>query len=223
MTVAANLTEVRQRIADAAREADRSPAAVTLIAISKAQPEDRILAALDAGHRIFGENRMQEAGSRWPDLKTRYPDVELHMVGPLQTNKAAAAVALFDVIHTLDRPKLARKLAEAMTATGRRPRCFIQVNTGEEPQKAGAAPEDTDAFAALCREDYGLPIVGLMCIPPIDEEPALHFGLLANIARRVELPLLSMGMSHDYETAVRLRATHVRVGSAIFGARPDKT
>ena len=184
MTVAADLTEVRQRIAVSAREADRSPAAVTLIAISKAQPEDRIRAALDAGHRIFGENRMQEAASRWPDLRTRYQDVELHMVGPLQTNKAAAAVALFDVIHTLDRPKLARKLAEAMAATGRRPRCFIQVNTGEEPQKAGAAPEDTDALAALCREDYGLPIVGLMCIPPVDDEPALHFALLAEMARR---------------------------------------
>ena len=219
-TVAANLTEVRRRIDEAARAADRAPETVTLIAISKAQPEDRIHAALEAGHLVFGENRVQEAASRWPALKDRYPDVELHMVGPLQTNKAAAAVELFDVIHALDRPKLARKLAEHMAATGRRPRCFIQVNSGEEPQKAGTAPEDTDAFVALCREDYGLPIVGLMCLPPADEEPALHFGLLAQIARRVGLPFLSMGMSHDFETAVRLGATHVRVGTAIFGERP---
>ena len=220
--VGANLAEIQERIAAAARAAGRSPGAVTLIAVSKTQPIERVRAALAAGHRIFGENRLQEAKARWPALKQEYPDIELHFVGPLQTNKAAEAVALFDVIHSVDRPKLARKLVEAMAAAGRKPRCFVQVNTGAEPQKAGAAPEEADAIIAGLREDVGLPVAGLMCIPPLGEEPALHFALLAEIARRVGAPCLSMGMSADYETAVRLGATHVRVGTAIFGERPAK-
>ncbi len=220
--VGANLAGIQDRIAAAARAAGRAPGAVTLIAISKTQPIERVRAALAAGHRIFGENRLQEAKARWPALKREYPDVELHFVGPLQTNKAADAVALFDVIHSVDRSKLARKLVEAMAAAGRRPRCFVQVNTGAEPQKAGVAPEEADAVIAGLREDVGLPLAGLMCIPPADEEPAPHFALLAEIAKRVGAPCLSMGMSADFETAVRFGATHVRVGTAIFGDRPRK-
>ncbi len=220
--VGANLAGIRERIAAAARAAGRSPGAVTLIAISKTQPIERVRAALAAGHRVFGENRLQEAKARWPALKRDYPDIELHFVGPLQTNKAADAVALFDVIHSVDRPKLARKLVEAMNAAGRGPRCFVQVNTGAEPQKAGVAPEEADAVIAGLREDVGLPLAGLMCIPPADEEPAPHFALLAEIARRVGAPCLSRGMSADFETAVRFGATHVRVGTAIFGDRPAR-
>ncbi len=220
--VGANLAGIQDRIAAAARAAGRSPGAVTLIAISKTQPIERVRAALAAGHRVFGENRLQEAKARWPALKREYPDIELHFVGPLQTNKAADAVALFDVIHSVDRPKLARKLVEAMAAAGRRPRCFVQVNTGAEPQKAGVAPEQADAIIAGLREDVGLPLAGLMCIPPADEEAAPHFALLAEIAKRVGAPCLSMGMSADFETAVRFGATHVRVGTAIFGERPRR-
>ena len=220
--VAANLAAVEARIAEAARAAGRSPESVIPVAVSKAQPLARVRAALEAGHRTFGENRVQEATAKWPPLKAAFADLELHLVGPLQTNKVGDAVALFDVIETVDRPKLARALAAEMTRTGRRLTCYVQVNTGEEPQKSGVLPGDADAFIAACREEYGLPVAGLMCLPPMDEEPALHFALLAEIARRHGLPLLSMGMSADFETAVRFGATHVRIGTEIFGARPAR-
>ena len=220
--VAANLAAVEARIAEAARAAGRSPESVIPIAVSKAQPLARVRAALEAGHRTFGENRVQEATAKWPPLKAAFADLELHLVGPLQTNKVGDAVALFDAIETVDRPKLARALAAEMTRTGRRLPCYVQVNTGEEPQKSGVLPGDADAFIAACREEYGLPVAGLMCLPPMDEEPALHFALLAEIARRHDLPLLSMGMSADFETAVRFGATHVRIGTEIFGARPAR-
>lgn len=220
--VAANLAAVEARIAEAARAAGRSPESVIPVAVSKAQPLARVRAALEAGHRTFGENRVQEAKAKWPPLKVAFADLELHLVGPLQTNKVGDAVALFDVIETVDRPKLARALAAEMTRTGRRLTCYVQVNTGEEPQKSGVLPGDADAFIAACREEYGLPVAGLMCLPPMDEEPALHFALLAEIARRHGLPLLSMGMSADFETAVRFGATHVRIGTEIFGARPAR-
>ena len=212
------LPEIRERIAAAAREAGRDPDDITLVAVSKVQPLERVEAVLAAGHRVFGENRVQEAAAKWPDLRTRYPDVRLHLVGPLQTNKVNQAVELFDVIETVDRPKLARKLAEVFAETGRTLPCYIQVNTGEEPQKAGVLPADADAFVAECR-DLGLPVEGLMCIPPADEEPALHFALLAKIAGRNGLSGLSMGMSGDFERAIAQGATLVRVGSALFGAR----
>jgi hypothetical protein len=215
-----SLAEIRERIARAAREAGRDPAEVTLVAVSKQQPLVRIEAVLVEGHRVFGENRVQEAEARWPALRARYPGLELHLVGPLQTNKARRAAELFDVIESLDRPKLARKLAETFAETGRPLPCYIQVNTGEEPQKAGVLPAEADAFIALCRDELGLPVKGLMCIPPLGEEPALHFALLAKIARRNGLSGLSMGMSDDFETAIRLGATVVRIGSALFGARP---
>ena len=213
------LAEVRQRIADAARGAGRDPADITLVAVSKTHGADRVREMLEAGQRVFGENRVQEAQEKFPDLKSAYPDLELHLIGPLQTNKARDAVALFDVIQSVDRDRIAAALAKEMTHLGRQPACYVQVNTGEEPQKAGVAPADVDAFVATCRDTYKLPVVGLMCIPPVDEEPALHFALLAKIAARNGLSCISMGMSADYETAVRLGATHVRVGSALFGAR----
>jgi len=213
------LAEVTARIAAAARAVGRDPDEVTLVAVSKVQPAERIEAVLAAGHRVFGENRVQEAQGRWPALRARYPDVELHLIGPLQTNKVRVAVELFDVIESVDRPKLARKLADVFAETGRRLPLYVQVNTGEEPQKAGVWPEAADALIAECRDDLGLPVVGLMCIPPEDEEPALHFALLAKIAARNGLTGLSMGMSGDFETAIRLGATVVRVGSALFGAR----
>lgn len=215
------LETVHARIAAAAQTVGRDPAEVTLVAVSKAQPDARVVAALAAGHRVFGENYVQEAKARWPALRARHPDVLLHMIGPIQTNKAKDAVALFDVIETVDRPKLARVLAGEMARQGRRPACFVQVNTGEEAQKAGVLPGDADAFVAECR-GLALPVVGLMAIPPEAEEPSLHFALLAEIARRNGLEQLSMGMSADYEVAVQFGATHVRVGSAIFGARPPK-
>lgn len=215
-----HLAEVSGRIADAARAAGRSPAEVTLVAVSKTHGADRVRELLDVGHRVFGENRVQEAEAKFPELKAAYPDLELHLIGPLQTNKARDAVALFDVIQSVDRDRLAAALVKEMEKLGRRPACYIQVNTGEEPQKAGILPKDLDTFVALCRDQYKLPVVGLMCIPPVDEEPALHFALLAKMAARNGLTKLSMGMSADYETAVRLGATHVRVGSALFGARP---
>lgn len=214
------LAEVTRRIADAARDAGRQPSDVTLVAVSKTHGADSVRELLEVGHRVFGENRVQEAEDKFPALKAEYPDLELHLIGPLQTNKARDAVALFDVIQSVDREKLAASLAKEMERLGRRPACYIQVNTGEEPQKAGILPKDLDTFAAVCREQYKLPIVGLMCIPPVDEEAALHFALLAKMAARNGLAKLSMGMSADYETAVRLGATHVRVGSAVFGARP---
>ncbi|MEQ9557568.1 MAG: YggS family pyridoxal phosphate-dependent enzyme [Rhodospirillales bacterium] len=217
---AANLAEVQAKVADAARAAGRDPAAVTLVAVGKTFPAARMLPALTAGQRVFGENRVQEAEEKWPDLRARFPDIRLHLIGPLQSNKARKAVEVFDVIETLDRPKLARALANVMAETGRRPDCFIQVNTGAEDQKAGVLPQDADAFIAQCRDEFALPVTGLMCIPPVDEEPSLHFQLLAEIARRNGLARLSMGMSADYEIAVAFGATHVRVGSAIFGTRP---
>lgn len=215
-----NLGEVRAAIAAAAQAAGRDPAAVTLVAVGKTYGAAQITEAVSAGQRVFGENRVQEAAAKFPALKAATPDLVLHLIGPLQTNKTREAVALFDVIETLDRPKLARELAKEMDRAGRRPPCFIQVNTGEEPQKSGVLPGETDGFVAHCRDQLGLPVGGLMCIPPVDEQPALHFALLAKIARRNGLEGLSMGMSGDYEMAVRFGATHVRVGTAIFGARP---
>ncbi len=208
----------------AARRASRAPGGITLIAVSKTHEAARIAPLLAAGHRDFGENRVQEAAAKWPALKAAHPGVRLHLIGPLQSNKAADAVALFDVIHSVDRPKIAEALAAEMTRQGRRPPCFIQVNTGREAQKAGIAPDDADAFIATCRETWGLPVTGLMCIPPVDEQAAMHFALLREIARRNGLADLSMGMSADFESAVRFGATHVRVGSALFGARekPEK-
>lgn len=221
-TVAERLLAVRKAIASMARQVERSPDDVTLVAVSKAQPKERVLAALEEGQRVFGENYVQPALALWPELKATYPDVQLHMIGPLQTNKARDVVSLFDVIETVDREKLARALAKEMVSQGRKPACLIQVNTGEETQKAGIWPGDVDAFIALCRE-LGLPVTGLMCIPPVDDEPSLHFALLAKIAERNDLQVLSMGMSADFEVGVQFGATHVRVGSAIFGARLPKS
>jgi pyridoxal phosphate enzyme (YggS family) len=214
------LAEVSRHIAEAAQAANRNPADVTLVAVSKTHGADRVRELLEVGHRVFGENRVQEAQGKFPDLKAAWPDLELHLIGPLQTNKARDAVELFDVIQSVDREKLAAALVKEMDRLDRRPACYIQVNTGEEQQKAGILPKDLDAFVVACRDQYQLPVVGLMCIPPVDEEPALHFALLAKMAARNGLTKLSMGMSADYETAVRLGATHVRVGSALFGARP---
>ena len=218
--IAANLAAVRTRIAAAAKTVGRSPESVVLIAVSKTQSAEHVAAALAAGQRIFGENRVQEATAKWPDLKSAWPQAELHLIGPLQTNKAREAVALFDVIETVDRPKLARVLTAEMSRSGRRPACYVQINTGEEPQKAGVLPAVADEFIRLCCDELQLPVVGLMCIPPADDEPSLHFALLAEIARRHGIGNLSMGMSADYETAIKLGATHVRIGTAIFGARP---
>lgn len=212
------LDEVRGRIAEAARAAGREPDDVTLVAVSKVQPEARVRAVLDAGHRIFGENRVQEADTRWTPLRQEYQDVTLHLIGPLQSNKTADAARIFDVIESVDRLKIARRLADAFEETGRPVPIFIQVNTGEEPQKAGVLPDDTDALVEACRA-LGHDVRGLMCIPPQDEEPALHFSLLGLIAERNGLAGLSMGMSDDFETAIRLGATAVRIGSAVFGAR----
>ena len=217
--VAARLNDVLARIGQSAEACGRPPDAVTLVAVSKTHPVDRIAAVIAAGHRVFGENRVQEALSKYPDLKAEQPDLRLHLIGPLQTNKARDAVRLFDVIETLDRPKLAHNLAREMDKQGRRPVCYIEVNTGEEPQKSGILPGETDAFVGLVRDELGLPVEGLMCIPPFDEEPAMHFALLRKLALRNGLPCLSMGMSADFEAAVRFGATHVRVGTAIFGPR----
>jgi pyridoxal phosphate enzyme (YggS family) len=214
-----HLADVLGRIADAARAAGRTPADVTLVAVSKTHGADKVRELLAAGQRVFGENRVQEAEEKFPALKAEYPDLQLHLIGPLQTNKARDAVALFDVIESIDRERLAATLAKEMQKVGRRPDCFIQVNTGEEAQKAGVLPAELDAFVAACRDNHKLPVVGLMCIPPVDEEPALHFALLVKMAARNGLSKVSMGMSADYEIAVRLGATHVRVGSALFGAR----
>ena len=215
--VVGNLQVISERV-KAARQ-DKSGAAPTLVAVSKRQPDERIEAALMAGHRIFGENRVQEAQERWEERRGLYPDLTLHLIGPLQTNKAADAVALFDVIEVVDRPKLARTLSIEMARQERHLPCYVQVNTGEEHQKSGVLPGEADSFIGFCREECGLDIAGLMCIPPVDEEPAMHFALLRTIAERNGLPGLSMGMSGDYEEAVRFGATSVRVGSAIFGSR----
>src|SRR5689334_1323787 len=216
--IAANLAAVRARVAAAATAGGRAPAEVMLIAVSKTHGAAAVAAAIAAGQRQFGENRVQEAALKYPALKAATPGIELHLIGPLQTNKVKEAVALFDAIETLDRPKLAEALAREMARQGRRPRLFVEVNTGEEPQKAGVLPAEADAFIAQCRS-LGLEITGLMCIPPAQEEPTLHFALLREIARRNGIAQLSMGMSADYETAIRFGATHVRVGTAIFGER----
>ena len=218
-TIAARLAEVNARIGAAARAAGRDPAAVALVAVSKTQPESAIAEALAAGQRLFGENRVQEAKAKYPALRQRVPDLRLHLIGHLQTNKAEEAVALFDLVETVDRAKLAEALAKAMLKLGRRIPVYVQVNTGEEPQKGGVAPLEAEALVAQCRA-LGLDVKGLMCIPPLDDEPAPHFALLADMARRFGLAEISMGMSGDFETAIRLGATHVRVGTAIFGARP---
>lgn len=209
---------VRDSIAKAATASGRAVGSVALVAVSKTFPPEDIALVLAAGQRVFGENRVQEAKAKWPGLRDQYAGIELHLIGPLQSNKAGEAVAFFDCIETVDRPKIAQALATEITKQGKHPILLVQVNTGAEPQKAGVLPEETDAFLASCRE-LGLKISGLMCIPPADEEPALHFALLEKIARRNGLALLSMGMSADYEAAVKFGATHVRVGSGIFGHR----
>ncbi|HHC29262.1 MAG TPA: YggS family pyridoxal phosphate-dependent enzyme [Rhodobacterales bacterium] len=212
------LSDILARIRAEEARAGRPEGATRLIAVSKVQPLERVIAVLDEGHRLFGENKVQEAAGKWPALKEKYQGVELHLIGPLQTNKARQAMQLFDAIETVDRPKLARTIARLKDELGHCPRLFVQVNTGEEAQKAGVLPGDVDAFLAECR-DLGLTIDGLMCIPPVDEEPALHFALLKKIADRNGLNELSMGMSSDFEKAVAQGATYVRVGSAIFGER----
>ena len=217
--IQAAISAVLARIADAARGAGRDPASVTLVAVSKTFGADAVQAALDAGQRVFGENRVQEAAAKFPALKASHPDLELHLIGPLQTNKAREAVALFDVIESVDRERLARELAKEMARAGRRPRLYVQVNIGEEPQKAGVAPGELDALLEACR-GLGLAIEGLMCIPPADQPPAPFFARLRELAARHALPVVSMGMSGDYAEAIAQGATHVRVGSAIFGVRP---
>jgi pyridoxal phosphate enzyme (YggS family) len=215
------LAAAQAKIGAAAKAAGRDPGDVELIVVSKTFGAPEILPLLQAGHRVFGENRVQEAKGKWPELKATYPDLKLHLIGPLQSNKAKEAVELFDAIHTIDRPKIARALAEEMGKQGKRLQLFIQVNTGEEPQKAGVVPGELPALVSLCREELGLEIAGLMCIPPVEEEPAIHFAFLEKLAAENGLTQLSMGMSDDYETAVSFGATHVRVGSAIFGSRPN--
>jgi len=218
--VAANLAAVKSAIAEAQRETGLEGNAPAVVAVSKKHGPERIRPALAAGHRVFGENRVEEAQEKWPALKAEYPDTQLHMVGQLQSRKVADAVGLFDVIQTLDRPKLARRLAKAMEETGERPRLFIQVNTGEEPQKGGVALDDLPDLLRLSRDELALPIDGLMVLPPAGDEPALHFALLAKLARRHGLAQLSMGMSGDYTVAAAMGADYVRIGEAIFGARP---
>lgn len=213
-----SLSQITARMAKACEKAGRSIDDISLVAVSKQQPDGRVQAVLDAGHRIFGENRIQEAAGKWPAFRDQYDGITLHIIGPLQTNKVRQAMELADAIHAVDRPKLATTIARIAQERGACPSLFVQVNTGVEPQKAGILPADADGFVATCR-DLDLPITGLMCIPPVDEEPALHFALLAKIAERNGLKGLSMGMSSDFETAIALGATHVRVGSAIFGAR----
>ncbi|MGE0006345.1 MAG: YggS family pyridoxal phosphate-dependent enzyme [Parvibaculaceae bacterium] len=213
---------VRRRIAKAADEAGRAASDITLVAVSKTFGAAAIEPVIAAGQRVFGENRVQESKAKWPDLKARHGGIVLHLIGPLQSNKAAEAVALFDCIQSLDREKLARVLADEIQRQARQPQLFLEINTGEEEQKAGIVPREADRFIATCRSTYGLAIQGLMCIPPADDEPALHFALLETIAKRNGIKGLSMGMSADFETAIRFGATHVRVGSAIFGERRQK-
>ncbi|UWR15135.1 YggS family pyridoxal phosphate-dependent enzyme [Sulfitobacter sp. M368] len=213
-----SLQDITTRISQAEQDAGREPGSVKLIAVSKVQPNERVADVLSQGHRCFGENKVQEAAGKWPDFKDSFDGVDLHLIGPLQSNKTRQAMELFDTIHSVDRPKLAKAIARIAQEIGRCPDLFIQVNTGEEPQKAGVMPGETDAFVAECRA-LDLPIKGLMCIPPADEEPSLHFALLAKIAKRNDLTGLSMGMSSDFERAIAVGATHVRVGSAIFGNR----
>jgi pyridoxal phosphate enzyme (YggS family) len=219
MELQERLADVRQRIANAERLAGRPSGSVQLVAVSKTHDAEAIRPAIAAGQRVFGENRVQESQGKWPGLQAEFPDIELHLIGPLQSNKAAEAVALFDVIETIDREKIARALSEEMKRQGKSPRCYVQVNTGLEPQKAGIAPDDTIRFVALCRDELGLHVDGLMCIPPAEENPGPHFALLAKLAAECNVGKLSMGMSGDYESAVAFGATSVRVGSAIFGLR----
>ncbi len=216
---AEHLSAVQAQLTKAAKDTDRAPRSVNLIAVSKTFDADAIRPVLDAGQRVFGENRVQESAGKWPALREQYAGIELHLIGPLQSNKTQEAVALFDVIHTVDRPKIAKALAAEMGRTDRHLPVFIQVNTGAEAQKAGVLPEDIDDFLKLCRDELKLDVKGLMCIPPVEDEPAVHFGFLATLAKRNGLEGLSMGMSSDFKTAIQFGATHVRVGSAIFGAR----
>jgi PLP dependent protein len=213
------LCSVEQEIARACMEARRDRSSVTLVAVSKTFDADAIAPVIEAGQRVFGENRVQEARAKWPGLMSIYPGIALHLIGPLQSNKAKEAVALFDAIHSVDRPSICEALAKEFASQKRRPELFVQLNTGEEPQKAGVAPSEADSFIASCREKYGLPISGLMCIPPVNDAPAPHFALTAKIAARNGLKNLSMGMSADFAIAIALGATHVRIGSAIFGKR----
>jgi hypothetical protein len=221
-TTESGLEAVRAEIARACRDANRDPAEVTLIAVSKTHGADLIEPVIAAGQRVFGENRVQEAKGKWPALMEKHPGLSLHLIGPLQSNKAKEAVALFDAIHSVDRPSLCAALAKEIEKQGRKPQLFVEINTGAEAQKAGVLPQDADLFLNACRDTYGLEIAGLMCIPPFDEAPGPHFALTAKIAKRNGLKLLSMGMSADFATAIQLGATHVRVGSAIFGAREKK-
>jgi hypothetical protein len=218
-TTTTGLDTVRAEIARACRDAGRDPASVTLVAVSKTFPAEAIEPVIAAGQRVFGENRVQEAKAKWPALMEKHPGLELHLIGPLQSNKAKEAVALFDAIHSVDRASLCEALAKEIAKQARQPDLFVQINTGAEPQKAGVLPQEADEFLRACRETYGLTISGLMCIPPVDEAPGPHFALTAKIARRNGLTLLSMGMSADFATAIAMGATHVRVGSAIFGTR----
>src|SRR6202158_5236593 len=213
------LATVEQEISRPCDEARRDRASVTLIAVSKTFAADAVTPVIEAGQRVFGENRVQEAKAKWPGLMSAYPGIALHLIGPLQSNKAKEAVALFDAVHSVDRPSICEALAKEIDSQKRQPQLFVQINTGEEPQKAGVAPAEADAFIANCREKYGLSISGLMCIPPVNEAPAPHFALTAKIAARNGLKNLSMGMSADFAIAIQFGATHVRVGSAIFGAR----
>lgn len=219
MCLSENYRQVLENIRNAAKDAQRNPEEISLVAVSKTHDADKIIPLLNEGHRIFGENRVQEAQKKWPELKALYPDVKLHLIGGLQTNKAKEAVALFDVIESLDRPELAEKLAEEMKKQNRFLPCFVQVNTGEEPQKSGVSPKDTVSFVKLFQEKYSLNVIGLMCIPPVDDEPAPHFAFLKKLAKDAGVKELSMGMSDDYPVAVQQGATFVRVGSAIFGKR----
>lgn len=217
--VGANLAAVKKEIASAVREAGRDPAEVELVAVSKTHGPETIRPAILAGQRVFGENRVQEAEHKWPALREEFPDLRLHLIGPLQTNKVRHAVRLFDVVETVDRQRLADALAKEMAAQGRQLACYVQINTGEEEQKAGVMPAEADDFIRYCRDEQGLNVAGLMCIPPVDEEPSLHFAFLRELARRNDLAGLSMGMSADYPVAIQFGATLVRVGTAIFGAR----
>ncbi|MCW1842124.1 YggS family pyridoxal phosphate-dependent enzyme [Prosthecomicrobium hirschii] len=219
MSAADRLAEIRHRIRRTERATGRPEGAVTLVAVSKTFPAEEIAPVIAAGQRVFGENRVQEAKAKWPGLKAATPEIELHLIGPLQSNKAREAVELFDVIHTVDRDRIAEALAAEMRRQGRTPKLLVQVNTGLEPQKAGIDPRETAAFVERCRSQHGLTIAGLMCIPPAEDAPGPHFALLAKLGQELALPLLSMGMSSDFETAIGLGATHVRVGSAIFGHR----
>ena len=221
MSVSHNLSDIHKNIHHAAQTCDRNGDDITLIAVSKRQPLDRITAALNAGQRIFGENRVQDAMKTWGPLREKHDDITVHLIGPLQSNKAAEAVQTFDVIQTIDRPKIARALHKEMDTQNRHLPCMIQVNTGEEPQKSGVLPADFPALYEICTKELGLNITGLMCIPPQDEAPGLHFALLRKLATRYNLPHLSMGMSHDYTSAIHFGATHIRVGSALFGTRDD--